>query len=325
MVPKRRKKKYDVITVGSATIDCFIELPVDFQNIKHGTKLLVNDIQLLTGGGGTNVSVGLARLGLKAGFIGEVGNDHSAHIVKQGLKDEKVDFLVKQHSRHHTAYSVILESKGKDRAILVYKGASSYLHPTDINKDLLKSEWLYFGSVVGTSLKTMGYLANLAKKMGINIYFNPSCYMVEQGKKKLGKILSATKVIAMNKEEAQIILKNRSSNIKLLLRGLHNLGPDICIITNGKIGVDIYDGIDFYNKKAHNIKCIDTTGAGDAFGAGFLAGLIMKRDLNRKKRIEFALKLGIVNSESVIKYVGTKKGLLPKRKALEKLKKVYRC
>ncbi len=323
MASKKTKKEYDVITVGSATIDCFINLPTDFKNIKHGAKLLIKDIQLLTGGGGTNVGVGLARLGLKAGFIGEVGEDHSAHLIKKDLEHEGVDFIVKQHSRHLTAYSVILESKGQDRSILVYKGASSYLHPDEIDKANLKTQWLYFGSAMGASMKTMEYLANHARKKKINVYFNPSSYMVKQGRKVLRKILVATKILAMNKEEAQMLLKSGSSSVKSLLTGLWALGPDICIITDGKRGVDVYDGTDFYSLKAHTVKAIDTTGAGDAFGTGFLAGLLMKKKMDKKKRIGFAMKLGIVNSESVIRFVGTKKGLLSKRQALADMKKIY--
>ncbi|MFH1063763.1 MAG: carbohydrate kinase family protein [Candidatus Woesearchaeota archaeon] len=323
MARKNTKKGYDVITVGSATIDCFINLPTDFKNIKHGSKIVIKDIHLLTGGGGTNVGVGLSRLGLKTGFIGEVGEDHSAHLIKKDLEHEGVDFIVKQHSRHLTAYSVILESKGQDRSILVYRGASDYLQPDEIDKKKLKTGWFYFGSAMDASMKTMDYLANHARKNSINVYFNPSSYMVKLGQKALSRILAATKIIAMNKEEAQMLLKNRSGDVKKLLKEMQDLGPEICIITDGKRGVDAYDGIDFYSLKAHEVTAVDTTGAGDAFGTGFLAGIIMKKNLDRKKRIGFAMKLGIVNSESVIRYVGTKKGLLSKRQALADMKKLY--
>jgi ribokinase len=313
-------KKYDVVCVGSASIDCFAKIPVDFNEIKHGSKLLVDDIQLLTGGGGTNVAVGLARLGLKTGFIGEVGPDLSASMIRHEMKKERVDFIAKQHSRHQTAYSVVLEAKGKDRAILVYKGASSFLHPDEIPKGI-KADWFYFASVTGVSFKTLEYLSNVAKRKNINVYFNPSSYMVDQGKDYLKKVISATTILAVNKEEAESLLKMKGS-IYELLKGLHQLGPDICIITNGSEGVHVYDGSLKYFKKARKMRPVDTTGAGDAFGAGFLGGFIMKKSIPIGERINFAMELGLLDSESVISFVGAKKGLLTKMHAL-KQKRYY--
>lgn len=313
----KRGKRYDVISVGSATVDCFVSIPYDIKDIKHGSKNLINEISLMTGGGGTNVAVGLARLGIRTGLICEVGNDHSAHIIKNEMLKEKVDFLVKQHSRHQTAYSVILEAKGKDRAILAYKGASSYLHKDEVPKDL-STDWFYFGSLMGASFETMKYLANLSYRKKIGVYFNPSSYMVKQGIDELQKVIDATDILAMNKEEAQLLLKNRSKDTKKLLQGLQDLGPGICIITDGKDGVDVFDGKNFYSGKPKKVKVVDTTGAGDAFGTGFLAGMIMKKSQPLDKRIRFAIKMGLADSVSVIRFTGTKAGLLRKREALAK-------
>jgi sugar/nucleoside kinase (ribokinase family) len=313
---------FDVICVGSCTIDCFVKLPVELSKIKKGSKVLIDDIHLVTGGGGTNVAVGLSRLGLDTGFIGEVGEDLPAHMIKQDLEREGVRFLVKQHSRHPTAYSIVLESNGKDRSILVYKGASSYLQTAEIPKKL-STEWFYFASVMGSSFKTMERMAGIAKKKGIKVYFNPSSYMVEQGKKFLEKVLSATTILAMNKEEAQLLLNTKTSDTKQLLVGLAKIGPSISIITDGKKGVLVYAGNKFYSGKANNIKVVDTTGAGDAFGAGFLAGVMLeqksKQNKNFDERIKKAILLGICNAESVIQEIGAKKGLLRKKDAAKLL------
>jgi sugar/nucleoside kinase (ribokinase family) len=313
---KAVKGKFDVISVGSATVDCFVSLPVDFTHIKHGSKVLIENISLTTGGGGTNVAVGMSRLGLRTGFIGEVGDDLSANMIKHDLEREGVKFLVKQHSRHQTAYSVVLEAKGKDRAILVYKGASSYLDAGEIPKRL-STDWFYFASVVGNSFKTMEHVASFARKNNIKVYFNPSSYMTEQGYDYLKKVISATTVLSLNKEEAQALLGLKTNSFLELLRGLHKLGPEVCIITDGSNGAYAYDGTLHYFKKVRKMQPVDTTGAGDAFGAGFLAGFIIKKGVPLDRRIRFAMDMGMRNAESVIMFVGAKKGLLTKRKAME--------
>ncbi len=311
---KKGKKRYDVISVGSATIDCFVNLPGGFGKIRPGSKILIDSISLLTGGGGTNVAVGLKRLGMKVGYIGEVGDDHSAHIIRKELEEEGVDFLVKQHSRHETAYSVILEPKGKDRAILVYKGAASYLHREEV-RDINKSaDWFYFASVIGSSLKTMYSLANHAKKNRIKVFFNPSSYMIEKRKKEMEKLLSVATILSVNKEEAQKLVKSRSDDPKRLLEKMFSRASCICIITDGKRGAYVYDGENFIHRKARKVKTVDTTGAGDSFNAGFLAGYLQREDFSRKKRLERALRSGLYNAESVIRHVGAKEGLLTRRK-----------
>ncbi|MEK0337417.1 MAG: PfkB family carbohydrate kinase, partial [Nitrosopumilus sp.] len=70
-----------------------------------------------------------------------------------------------------------------------------------------------------------------------------------------------------------------------------------------------------YYGKPHNIKIVETTGAGDAFASSFLSGII------KKNNIEFAIKLGMTNAESVIQYHGAKEKLLTYNEALKVMKK----
>ena len=205
MMRKKGDKGFDVVSVGSAAVDCFVSLSKELKCVKPGSKVLIDDIHLLTGGGGTNVAVGLSRLGLRTGFIGEVGEDLSAQMIRHELQKEGVAFLVKTHSRHMTAYSVVIETKGKDRTILVHKGASSFLHPGEVHKDTIRTGWFYFASVTGESVRTMTMLARFAKKHGIKVYFNPSSYMIEKGGADFRTLLSAATVLAVNKEEARYI------------------------------------------------------------------------------------------------------------------------
>ena len=120
----------------------------------------------------------------------------------------------------------------------------------------------------------------------------------------------------MNKEEAKALLNTKSNDHKTLLKGLFDINKQIetVIMTEGKKGLHAYDGCNIHFIRPHVVPCIETTGAGDAFGTGFLAGMIMKDN------IKFALHLGLVNSESVIQHVGAKQGLLKKREAFKKMR-----
>ena len=94
---------YDVICVGSSTVDVFAktkksELMKIFDDEKEtdllayptGAKILVEELSITTGGGGTNTAVAFSRLGLKTAFIGAVGSDLNGKIILDELKKVKI-------------------------------------------------------------------------------------------------------------------------------------------------------------------------------------------------------------------------------------------
>jgi len=322
---------YDVITVGSATIDVFVDTDSELIKIKtskgeedliaypSGSKIIIKHIQFLTGGGGTNTAVSLSRSGLKVAYLGKLGNDDNAKKILAQLKKEKVSFIGKisltgKTGPEQTGYSIILDSIEQDRTILTYKGENDNLNICDINFKKLKTKWFYFSSMVRTSFGTLEKLAEFAEEKKIKIIFNPSNYLAEKGKDFLANILSRTDVLVLNKEEAELI--SGKGDIAYLIERLKSFGPKQVVITDGRNGAYTSDRKYFYHVLPfRKITIKETTGAGDAFASSFLAGLI------KKKNIEFALKLGIVNSSSVIQGIGAKTNLLKYSKALNIIKK----
>ena len=302
------KFMYDVITVGSATVDAF----VDTENklfigkkrihVPFGSKLLIEDLRFDIGGGGTNCAVALSRLGLKTGYVGKIGVGTNSQRIVNLLKKEKISLSLVSRGGERTGFSIILDAKGHDRTILAYKGSNDDLRYSDIKKNKLNTKWFYFTSMMGESFQTLKKLAVFAEKNKIKILFNPSSYLARKGKGYIMEILKRCNILILNKEEAGLLL-NKSS-VKSLLLGLYKLGPEIVVITEGVKGVYAYNGEQSYFLKPHNIKVLEATGAGDSFGAGFLAGMIKKDD------VEFALQLGLAEAESVITHYGAKNKLL---------------
>ncbi|MBE0409825.1 MAG: carbohydrate kinase family protein [Anaerolineales bacterium] len=320
---------YDVITVGSNTIDvfaytdrsksiciktiegerCFISYPV-------GSKFLIDELDFYTGGGGTNSAVSLSRMDLKVGYIGKIGNDENGNRIIEALKEEKVNFLgVKSKiPSKKTGYSIILDSLERQRTILAYKGVNDDLEYEEIDKENLKTNWFYFSSMVGKSFKTQEKLAEFANKNNIKILYNPSNYLTEKGSDYLENILKNTNILTLNDEEASLLVGKGS--LKSMTKKLKSLGPDIVIITAGKNPVGCLDDKNiFYEVYPLKIKVVEATGAGDSFASSFLAGIIKTGD------VEFSLKLAIVNSHSVLQYKGAKFKLLKFKEAKQKISK----
>ena len=307
---------YDVITLGSATIDVFPVISKKLHDVKLGEKVLVDKIAFETGGGGVNSAAGLSRMGLKTAFLGKLGHDHNAFKILHELKKEKVSVIKTDASEYPTSYSVIMNSSlERDRIIFTYKGASDHLRYSEIKKSSLNTKWMYMATMLGESLKTCKKLAKFASKNNIKIMFNPSTYLAKKGKLALRPILNATTILVLNKEEAKLLLKTKKNYIPYLLQELRRLGPKVVVVTEGNKGVAVFDGTNIYSMKAYDVKVMSTAGAGDAFASGFLAGILHKKD------IAHALELGMANASSVVQYFGTKNKLLTYRQALKFISK----
>ena len=300
-----------MISFGSAVIDVFVDVSLSEKGgefrLPIEDKILIDKINFTTGGGGTNTSVSFSKMGLKAGFVGKLGEDENASIILRELKKEKVEFLGVKGKDGHTGYSVVLGGKSGDRTILTHKGINNSLKYNELNLERLSADWFYFSSLIGESFKVMERVVERAYKKGIKIAFNPSSYQAKMGARRLGKILRRTDVLVLNEEEGRALVPRGE-----LLEGLHKLGPKIVCVTLGKNGNMVYDGISKYKSEAHrDIKSVERTGAGDAFASGFVGALIKNRT------IEEAIQIGSANAESVIQIPGAKNGLLSWSSALD--------
>jgi len=322
---------FDVITVGSNTIDAFVKTKANLINYHCkgeakdqseclaypvGEKILIEHLDFQVGGGGTNTAVAFSRLGLKTAYLGKIGNDDNGVKVFRNLKDEKVEFIGSLGTT--TGFSVILDSIEEDRTVLTHKGCNDDLDFKEIDLDKIYSKWIYFSSMRKKILKTQKRLAELASERGIKLAFNPSSYLARLGPKPIKKILDNTNVIICNKEEAQLLTnsKTNSRSVKVVAKKMKDLVKDVAIITDGKNGAVCFDGITLIEAKPkRNLKILETTGAGDAFASGFVAGLI------EKKELKTCMRMGFIEAEQVIVSYGAKNDLAGKVQMKSLLKK----
>ncbi|HLG24691.1 MAG TPA: carbohydrate kinase family protein [Candidatus Nanoarchaeia archaeon] len=316
---------FDVITVGSATLDVFAKTKfselikiidpkgeTDLLAYPSGSKILIEELEFSSGGGGTNTAVAFSRLGHKVGFIGKLGEGTNSEFVHKSLRKEKVNLLC-SHGKGHIGYSIILDNLEHDRTILTYKGINDQLHHDDVPFKKLKTKWFYFCSMMNESFHTMENLAEFAEKNRIKIAFNPSSYLTEKGPTFLKNILSRTELLILNKEEACML--GGKLPVKELMLSLRKLGPKTVVVTDGKNEIYAMHNGFIYSAKPKKIKVVDPTGAGDAFAASFLSGMMKRND------VEFAMNLGVVNAQSVVSYYGAKNILLTFGEAVKAMKK----
>jgi len=318
--------KYDVITFGSGTLDIFLKTgnfaikPVKKFVTKKGicfpfgSKVDVTNLHFYTGGGGTNTAVTLSLQGFKVAFCGKVGDDFAGRELLKDLKTLKVESeLIFKTKKAATNLSVIF-SFDYDRSCFVWRGASELLEKKEIPWEKLKAKWFYLAPLSGKLASLFKPLVDFAKKNSIKVFANPGNSQINLGIKVLRPILGKVDILLLNQEEASLLTKIPYQKEKQVFKKLDKMCPGIAIMTKGAKGAVVSDGNYVWQAKPPQASLVEKTGAGDAFGSGFLAGFMKKGD------IAFALQFGLANAASCIQKVGAKQGLLKKGQAWKRVK-----
>ena len=304
-----------ILTIGAAVQDVFLshcpelkpvaEKTADelFLEIKLGSKNDVNNIDFSTGGGATNGAVTFARQGLETEFMGTIAKDPAGHVILHDLDKEGVDTSYISYSdKFHTGYSVVLLASTGERTFLTYRGASTHYDINNFDLDDSCADWLYVTSMAG-NMDILDKIFRQAKKLGIKVFFNPGQDELHK-KDKLIALLEDVDILSVNKEEAAMI--TNGTNLEELVRRLMNYVP-MTIVSDGPNGLMASDGKTIVRAGMYeDVKVVDRTGAGDAFGSGFLSHWAQGKSL--KDSIVFAS----ANSTSVVTKIGAKAGILYK-------------
>lgn len=307
---------YDIITIGSATMDVFL-ISKQFKIIKskefktgygecfsHGSKIELGDIYFDTGGGSTNAAYTFRNFRLKTSIITRVGKDMAGENIKQILGQKKMhtDQIVVDKS-DKTAYSTILLTQGGERTILVYRGVSDDFKKSDIKWDTLRTKWIYLTSLGGNQAVLRSIFQN-ALKHNINIAWNPGSRELKMPATVLKSFIKRTKLLILNREEASALTRTNIENTHDILEKLQSMTTSWWTVSDGKLGAYISDQQSIYHAPAPKVRVVNTTGAGDAFGSAVTAALI------KKKSAQDALRIGSLNAGGVITEMGAKNGLL---------------
>lgn len=309
-----------IVSLGSALQDLYLIDHDDFvatefcdakkKNCKSvmgdliiGSKVEIDRLMYEVGGGGTNAAVEFARHGHESIYLGNIGHDSAGDAILACLDDEGVDnSYVEYAPRKSTGCSVILlDTKSGERTILTCRGASEKFDNLD-EEDLerIQPDWLYVTSLRG-DMDTLLRFFEKAKEIGCQVMFNPGKQELAEKKKMIG-LLDLVDVLLVNKSEAAQIVPG--TVLSELVSRLGNYVKTV-IITDGNMGAIAKSGDTTYRFGIYeDIPVKDTTGAGDAFGSGFLAHLAAGHSFRD------SLIFASANSTSVVSQYSAKKGLL---------------
>ncbi len=315
---KVRILKPELITIGSCTLDCIIQIKdilrfelfdkdivKKYTAIEYSKKLNIESVRFIPGGSASNIASNCAMLGLNSTYIGIIGNDFSANICLEDMKKRGVDLTnVIQTDQDSTAYSIILRTDwGKDRSILAYKGANNLLKPSDVKEELFDDIKAFAWTSLTTEkgCQAIEKALTLTKNKGGKVFAAPSMSIIKNNSKWAKILISNSEVISLNKEEAQEF--TGEADTLHMIHHFLDLGLDLISITNGPNGSIISNGKKIVNSNVYQGNVEDTTGAGDAFLSGILISTLNGFDLQKTSKMATAM------SFLECKEIGVREGL----------------
>ncbi len=311
---------FDVITIGTASRDAFLKSEV-FKSVSSpefisgtalclpaGAKINISDMVFSTGGGATNAAVTFSRQGYHTAVVCRIGDDVSGREVLSNLKSEGVSTgFVVEDEKLKTAYAMIILSDSGERTVLVFRGASDSFKTSDINLKLIQAKWIYIAGSLPVEILKL--ILNHARQNNIKVAMNPSASQIKLGLNGFGEIIKKLSVLIMNREEGALLTGIKYGSVLDIFKKLDDYVGGVVVLTDGPKGVLVSDGQKMYQAGIYKEKAIvDRTGAGDAFGSGFVASLMVEPN-----NIERAIKLASANATSVVEAVGAKTGILSKK------------
>lgn len=275
----------ELITIGSCTLDTIIQIEdilrfellekdivKKYTAIEYSRKLNIENVRFVPGGSAANIASNCAMLGLNSMYLGVLGDDFSARICMDDMKERGVDLSnVELTEKDKTAFSVILRTEwGKDRSILAYKGANNLITPEHVKEEYFENikAFAWTSLTKEEACKSIEKAITFTKERGGTIYAAPSMSIIKNNPKWAKILISNSDVISLNKEEASEFTEE--SETMHILDKFFDLGLDLVSITDGAKGSIVSDGETVINSSVYDVEVEDTTGSGDAFLSGIL-------------------------------------------------------
>ncbi|MHA1790724.1 MAG: carbohydrate kinase family protein [Candidatus Helarchaeota archaeon] len=266
--------KLDIICEGAALID-MVALVDRFPNIDD--EVFVPKLEFKCGGSAANTAVACSKLNLKTGFIGKIGKDPFGSLLIDDFNRNSINIenlVISEVLPTGNCYAAV-DKKG-NRILYAFSGAANELNPNELKEDYIKNSRL----IHLASLKNILPLiksAEIAQKNDVLISLNPGALIADQPFENIKPLISKIDIFISSESELKKIFDdNLENSLKKLKKFVK-----ICAITQGSRGslINDYENNEQFVIPSYKVDVKDTTGAGDAYSAGFLSGLLHNKDL----------------------------------------------
>lgn len=307
----------DVLSVGILVGDII----TSFQDIPaSGGLRLIENVDFQIGGCAVNTGIALARLGLSTEVTGVVGDDWLGCFILDALAREGLGIEgVRRAVHEHTSTTIVNVAEDGERSFLHYIGANKELRAEDIAiARLAQTRLVHIGGTFllpGLDGNDTTRILECAKDMGKMTSMDTAWDESGRWLKIVDSSLPHIDILVPSIEEACEISGEREP--RCIARFFQSRGVQIVALKMGKDGCYVRQGADEIRLAGPNVDVKDTTGAGDAFAGGFLAGILKGYNLTRCAQLATTVATCCITS------VGATAGLPRYKKAIALAERIY--
>jgi len=308
-----------VFCIGAALVDMVAQVE---RHPSDDDEVFVSNLNLFSGGAAANTAYACGKMGLSATFIGKLGkNDIFGNKIISDFKEASVETrLIKYSDRYKTGSAYVALNEKGERRIYAYSGAANYLSKNDLLEEEIGATKIIFLSSL-QNLEPLLHAAKIGRNLNIPVILNPGMLIIEQGFGYIKNLLEKIDILILSQKEFKTLFNFKEKDlsqdsIRERAVSLFALGMKIIVITLGEKGAFILTTKHYELIQPLKLeKVIDTTGAGDAFSAGFIYGLV--KNLNLKfEHLRNNVKIGNFVAGNCIQKLGARNGF-PMRNELK--------
>jgi fructokinase len=268
-------KDLDVLCLGEALVDLVSDRPGRLSECER--------FEVHSGGAPANVAVGLARLGVRAAFLGVTGDDDLGSLLARKLAAEGLELHLRRDPAARTgAVLIAVDARGERAFTPIAPGAAhERLAPDDVDRSLLgRARWLHAGTFAHARPDGRAALlaaVKAAHAAGARVSFDPNVRAhafpdLRDLTALCAEVLPSCDVVKVAADECEVVCREREP--ERAAQRLEELGVLVSCVTLGEAGALVRQRGSALRVPAERVDVVDTTGAGDGFAAGFLASLV---------------------------------------------------
>ncbi len=280
----------DVTTLGTCNVDFVMKVP---RFVESDDEVDVEELLPSIGGSAANFAVETARQGLKTGIMARVGRDYFGRLALEKFDDEGVNRTrLIQIGGKKTGMAFITVDPHGERSMYISMGANASFELEKNDFEHIKSSKI---------LHITGMYREVVEKASKHANFlslNPGTLLSSYGFEALKKTIKRASIIFLNKKEVEILTQ---MDFYDGARMLVDEGVPLVVVTCGKMGAKLFTEKGQIKSPTKQVKAVDTTGAGDAFAAGFISSFF------RGEKLEKCLEVGNITASNCVSHLGALK------------------
>jgi adenosine kinase len=313
--------RFDILGLGNAIVDVISVADDDFlvsQGLHKGTMTLVGEARaqalyetmgpatMVSGGSAANTIIGAASFGCKTAFVGKLKSDPSGKAFAHDIRAAKVSFATPfAKDGPATACCLVLVTPDGQRTMSTFLGASQNLTEADVDEETVRqSSIVYLEGYLWdppAAKAAFAKAAKTARAAGRKVALSLSdAFCVDRYREEFLGLMRSGAVQIVFANESEVHSLYQTADFDTAIGQLRREGV-LAIVTRSEKGSIVINGNGSVAVPAFAVdRVVDTTGAGDLFAAGFLAGLTKDKDL------ETCAKLGALAAAEVIQHIGAR-------------------